>query len=140
MVKPLSLDLRVRVMNAVDGGMSRRAAAGRFGVAVSAVIKWHRKWRKTGSVDPEPQGGDRRSGRIEALGEAILALVAGAPDMTLEEIAARLERDRGERFAPSVVHRFFVRRGITFKKNGARSRAAKGGRAAQPAGLVREPA
>jgi transposase len=49
--------------------------------------------------------------------------VAAAPDITLAEIAERLERDHGERFAPSVVHRFFARRGITFKKNRARQRA-----------------
>jgi transposase len=140
MVKPLSSDLRLRVVNAVDGGMSRRAAADRFGVAISAVIKWHQRWRRTGSVEPSPQGGDRRSGRVEALGEVILGLVADTPDITLEEIAARLERDHAERFAPSVVHRFFARRGITFKKNRARSRTAKAGRAAAAAGLVREPA
>ncbi len=53
----------------------------------------------------------------------ILGLVADTPDITLVEIAERLERDHGERFAPSVVHRFFARRGITFKKNRARQRA-----------------
>ena len=61
--------------------------------------------------------------RIEALAEAVLALVAETPDITLAEIAERLARDRGERFAPSVLHRFFARRGITFKKNRARQRA-----------------
>ena len=123
MTKPLDLDLRLRVVGAVDAGMSRRAAADRFGVAASAAIKWHELWRRTGSVEPRPQGGDKRSDRIEALAETILALVAEAPDITLAEIAERLERDHGERFAPSVVHRFFTRRGITFKKNRARQRA-----------------
>ena len=123
MTKPLDLDLRLRVVGAVDAGMSRRAAADRFGVAASVAIKWHELWRRTGSVEPRPQGGDKRSDRIEALAEAILALVAETPDITLAEIAERLERDHGERFVPSVVHRFFARRGITFKKNRARRRA-----------------
>src|SRR5260221_13703513 len=116
MTKPLDLDLRLRVVGAVDAGMSRRAAADRFGVAASVAIKWHELWRRTGSVEPRRQGGDKRSKRIEALAEAILALVADFPDITLVEIAERLERDHGERFVPSVVHRFFARRGITFKK------------------------
>jgi transposase len=134
MTKPLSTDLRLRVVTAVEGGMSRRAAAARFGIAPSVAVKLYELWRTTGSVEPRPQGGDRRSQRIEALAEAILALVEAQPDITLEEIAGRLGADHGERFAPSVVHRFFVRRGITFKKNRARRRAgATGRRAPAPA-------
>jgi transposase len=120
MTKPLPPELRLRVVGAIDAGMSRRAAADRFGIAPSAAIKWHELWQRTGSVEPRPQGGDTRSKRIEARAEAILALVAEAPDITLEEIAERLDHD--ERFAPSVIHRFFARRGITFKKNRARQR------------------
>lgn len=117
MTKPLSIDLRLRVVEAIDTGMSRRAAADRFGVAASAAIKWHALWRLTGTVEPRRQGGDKRSHRIEALAQAILALVADTPDITLAEIAERLERDHHECFAPSVIHRFFARRGISFKKN-----------------------
>jgi transposase len=123
MTKPLSPDLRLRVVGAIDAGMSRRAAADRFGVAPSVAVKLHELWRRTGSVEPRPQGGDRRSKRIEAHAETILALVSETPDITLVEIAERLERDHGECFVPSVVHRFFARRGITFKKNRARQRA-----------------
>jgi transposase len=123
MTKPLSLDLRRRVVEAIDTGMSRRSAADRFGVAASAAIKWHALWRRTGAVAPRPQGGDKRSHRIEALAQAILGLVAETPDITLAEIAEHLERDHDERFAPSVIHRFFVRRGISFKKNHSRRRA-----------------
>lgn len=123
MTKPLSPDLRLRVVGAIDAGMSRRAAADRFGVAASAAVKLYELWQRTGSVEPRPQGGDKRSKRIEAHAEVILALVAETPDITLVEITERLEREHGERFAPSVVHRFFARRGITFKKNRARQRA-----------------
>ena len=123
MTKPLPPELRLRVVGAIDAGMSRRAAAERFGVAASAAIKWHELWQRTGSVEPRPQGGDTRSKRIEARAEAILALVAETPDITLEEIGERLARDHGERFSASVIHRFFARRGTTFKKNRARQRA-----------------
>ncbi len=124
MTRPLSDDLRQRVVGAVAGGMSRRAAAARFGVAVSTAIKWVQQWRKTGSFRPRPQGGDNRSQRIEAHGEEILALVEETPDTTLAEIAARLERAHGLRVAPSTVWRFFDRHGVSFKKNRARQRAA----------------
>lgn len=125
MTRALSQDLRVRLIDAVEGGLSRRAAAERFGVAVSTSIKWVDHWRKTGSHQPRPQGGDKRSHRIEAHGEEILALVDEAPDMTLAEIAAHLEHSRNLRVAQSTVWRFFERHGVTFKKNGTRQRTGK---------------
>ncbi len=66
MGKTLSMDLRARALAAVDDGMSRRAAAGRFGVSVSSVIRWDAARRLTGVFAPKPQGGDTRSRRIEA--------------------------------------------------------------------------
>jgi transposase len=124
MTRPLSNDLRRRVVSAVDDGMSRRAAAERFGVAVSSAIKWVQAWRQTGSYHPRPQGGDNRSRRIEAHGKEILALVEATPDMTLAEISGHLEAAHGLRVSQSTVWRFFKRRGITFKKNRTRQRAA----------------
>ena len=91
MTPALSDDLRRRVVTAVDGGMSRRGAAKRFGIAPSTAIKWVRAWLLTGSYRPRPQGGDRRSRRIEARAETVLALIEDTPDMTLAEVAAHLE-------------------------------------------------
>ena len=116
MTRPLSDDLRRRVVTAVDDGMSRRGAAKRFGIAPSTAIKWVRAWQRTGCYRPRPQGGDRRSQRIEARAEVVLALVEETPDMTLVEIAAHLESEHGLRVSQSTVWRFFHRRGITFKK------------------------
>lgn len=117
MTRPLSLDLRQRVVDALNAGQSCRAAAARFGIAPSAAVKWHRLWRETGSVAPRAMGGDKRSERIEALGPAIFAMVEEAVHITLAEIAERLEAEHGQRFAPSTVHRFFRRHGWTFKKS-----------------------
>jgi len=124
MTRPLSTDLRQRVIAAVEGGMTRRGAADRFGVAASTAVRWVQQWRETGRAEPRPQGGDKRSHRIEAYGSEILALVEARPDMILAEIAAHLERAHGLQVAQSTVWRFFRRHGITFKKNRARQRAA----------------
>ena len=99
MTRPLSDDLRRGVVRVVDDGMSRRGAAKRFGIAPSTAIKWVRAWQRTGCYRPRPQGGDRRSHRIEAQAAAVLALVEETPDMTLAEIAAHLESEHGVRIA-----------------------------------------
>ena len=137
MTKPLSSDLRERLIEAVAAGMSRRAAADRFGVAASTAVKWMRRWRDTGSNAPRPQGGDKRSDRIEAHAEEILGLVAATHDITLSEIASHLERRHGERFAQSTVWRFLDRHAMTLKKNGARQRAGAPGRGRAKTSLAR---
>lgn len=124
MTRALSNDLRERLVSAVEGGMSRRSAARRFGIAASTAIKWVDQWRRTGHVRPRPQGGDRRSHRIEAYSQEILALVEEVPDITLAEIAAHLDQAHGLQVAQSTVWRLLDRHGMTFKKNRARGRAA----------------
>ena len=124
MVKAYSDDLRDRVVAAVRGGLSCRQAAQRFDIAASTAIKWVRRWRQTGSVSALPQGGDNRSQRIEAHREAIMTLVEQTPDITLAEIVGHLKQTCALDVAPSTIWRFLARQELTFKKNGARQRAA----------------
>jgi transposase len=60
MTRPLSNDLRERVVAAVLGGASSREAAARFDVAVSSVVKLMQRYRTTGSVAPGKIGGHRK--------------------------------------------------------------------------------
>lgn len=116
MAKALSVDLRERVVAAVDAGMSRRAAAERFGVGVSSAIRFVQRSRERGDLTPDKRGGNFRSHRIDAHREFILGLVEAEPDLTLAEIGERLHEACGYRPLPSVVHRFFARHSITRKK------------------------
>ena len=124
MALALSDDLRRRVVAAVEDGMSCRAVATRFGIAPSTAIKWLQQWRRTGSLQPQPRGGDKRSHRLESHAPEILALVDATPDITLAEIVAHLQQQHGFAVAPSTVWRLLDRHGLSFKKNGARRRAA----------------
>jgi len=115
MATALSNDLRKRVLAAVDGGLSCRRAAERFGVSAASAIRWHDRRRREGNFDPKALGGDRRSGRIEAHGELIVSLVEDKPDITLAELRACLA-GKGIGVAISTLWRFFKRRGMTRKK------------------------
>ena len=115
MAQALSMDLRVRLLSAVDGGMSCRAAAARFGVAPSTAIRWHAMRRATGDFAAKPLGGDMRSRRVEERAADILALWETRKDISLEELRLALV-EIGLHISVAGLHRFFVRRGMTRKK------------------------
>ena len=60
MGKPYSIDLRERVVAAVQtGGLSCNQAAKQFGVGISTAINWVARWRQTGSLAPSKMGGHK---------------------------------------------------------------------------------
>ena len=139
MGKTLSGDLRSRVIAAVDGGLSRRAAAERFEVSVATAIRWVHTFRATGVRSARARGGDQRSHRIEAYRDILLDAVKARVDITLAELSELLRHQHGAHFAPSTVWRFLDRHAMTFKKNGPRQRAGQARRRGQAARLVRRP-
>ncbi len=112
----LSGDLRKRVVCEVERGSSRRAAAARFGVSASSAIRWVQAVRKSGTSEAKPQGGDRRSKRIEAHHNFIMETIADRKDVTLAELQELLVKRRRARFGIGTLWRFFDRHGITVKK------------------------
>jgi transposase len=114
MPKPYSGDLRVRVIEEIATGASRREAAERYGISASVVVIWAQRFEKTGSVAAKPSGGS--TSPLEDHAEFLLALIAERSDMTLDEVVLAMEKRRiaGSR---SAVWRFFDRRNISFKKN-----------------------
>jgi len=70
---------------------------------------------REGSLAPRRQGGDRRSGRIDAHGALIREAIAATPDMTLEELREVLH-EHGVSVGIGTLWRFFDRHGITRKK------------------------
>lgn len=125
MSKALSVDLRERVVAAVEAGSSCRAAAARFGVGISSAIRWASLKRTAGSVAPGPLGGDRRSGRIEAHAPLILGLLDRTPDITLSELRVELA-EAGVPVGVATLWRFFARRRITLKKSRRTRRSSNG--------------
>ena len=114
----LSLDLRVRVLVAVAQGLSHRAAGDRFGVSAASVSRWRALEREQGDARARRLGGDRRSGRIEAHRDMILAMIKETPDMAIEELRQALaEKDLVVGYG--TIRRFFARHEITRKMYGS---------------------
>ncbi len=121
MGKAYSSDLRRRIVDAVDGGVSRRKAASLFDVSVNSAIRYARRWRETGSVEASAMGAPRRS-KLDPHAAWLLAQIEEAPDLTLTEIADRLAAERGMKSSIAGLWNFFHRHGISFKKNRTRGR------------------
>jgi transposase len=115
MSKALSLDLRVRVLAAVHAGASHREAGKRFGVSAASVSRWRAREREQGEARPKALGGDRRSQRIEARHEAVIAALGPDRDATIEEVRQALGA-QGLVFGFGTIQRFFARHAITRKK------------------------
>jgi transposase len=115
MAAALSMDLRQRVLAAIEAGTSCRQAAQRFGVSAASAIRWHALHRLKGDVGPRPQGGDRRSHRIEAHAQTILELLEKRRDITLAELRTMLA-GQGLSFGQTSLWRFFHRHRISLKK------------------------
>ena len=127
-----SMDLRVRVVEAIEGGLSTRQAAARFSIGVATAGAWRRLWRKTGDVTPGRLGNPGGS-KLDPYEDFILGLIAAQKDIALREIARELAEAHGLCVQPSTIWYFLDRRGITFKKR-QRTLPSKSGRTSRPAG------
>ena len=122
MGRALSRDLRDRVVAAVDGGVSCRRAAERFGVSAASAIRWRQLALVHGTPAAKAQGGDRRTAKIEDHAAFILQAIERQPDPTLAELREMLA-ERGVSTSIATLWRFFARHGITRKKRPATRRS-----------------
>jgi transposase len=115
MGRPLSMDLRERMMAAFATGLSRRAVAQRFKVAVSSMIKLVQHQQRTGSLAPKPPW--RRKPYALAVHEDLVrGLVRAQPDMTLDELHEALAAEQVF-VSRSAVDRFLKSLDLTLKKS-----------------------
>jgi transposase len=116
MGKPYSVDLRERVVAAVEtGGLSCHRAAGQFGVGVSTAINWVRRLRETGSVAPG-QMGRHKPKSIAGAHRAWLLERTKEKDFTLRGLVAELA-ERGLKVDYRTVWSFVHAEKLSFKKN-----------------------
>ena len=115
MARPASTDLRKRVVEAAQNGLTYKDAASQFDVGDASVSRWLALLRKTGSLDPKPMGGSEPTlGNDER--EVLKYLVWQAPDATLAELADQLDAEVGVRVSASTISRVLIAMGISRKK------------------------
>ena len=120
MTRPLSNDLRERIIRAVDGGMSCNAAAKVYDVAISTVIKLVQRWKTTGSFEAKPMGG-YRGHKLSEHTELVQRLVKEKPDVTLAELRAKLKAHK-IKVGQTSIFRFLKHLNLSYKKNRSRQR------------------
>lgn len=115
MGKPYSIDLRERVVRAVEEeGFSRHRAAARFGVSASSAIKWVRRFRAAGSVAPGQMGGHRPK-KIVGAHRTWLIERCKVQDFTLMGLVSALA-ERGLTVDYRTVWSFVHAEGLSYKK------------------------
>ena len=116
MARALSLDLRERVIAAIETDASCVQAAERFGVGKASAIRWHARYRSEGEIAAKPMGGDRHSRRTEAHAAADPESATRLrPQIYLREVKDALE-ENGATASLSGLSGFFRRHGVTRKK------------------------
>jgi transposase len=124
-MKQYSVDLRERLLGAIDAGLSQAEASRLFGVGTSTITRWRQQRRDTGTVAPK-----LRTGRRPVIGpehtNALQAQVAQHPDATLADHCGRWARAQGAHLSVATMSRAIRRLGITLKKSPPRRRTGSG--------------
>lgn len=117
-MRAYSLDLRQKIIAALDRGQLPSQVAAAFGVGVSTVKRYRQPQRQTGQLVPTPSPGPRC--RLTTEQEAALrAQVAQHDDATLAEHCTTWARAQGVRVSPPIMCRWLQRLGVPRNKRRA---------------------
>lgn len=116
-MKPYSVDLRERVLAALERGMPRSEAVITFQVSLASLKRWFAARRDTGDLTPRPATGGPDPSITPQHDEELRAQVTAFPDATLAEHAQRWNAARGTSFSQWTVGRAIRRLGLVRKKS-----------------------
>jgi transposase len=130
MGKPNSIDLRERAQADIESGQSRRAAARRYDVSASFVVKLADRVSRTGLAQPAPQGRPPGGGQTGAVSGRLYSS-GSTPSRTLRcrELAGKLKAEKDVTAHPASLSRVLLKAGLSVKKNTAGLRGRARGRA-----------
>ena len=117
-MKPYPLELRQRIVEAVDSQLSTiEEIAGIFQVHSSYVYKLLRQRRDTHDLAPLPHGGGANTKLESADREVLMDLVGKQPDATLAELREGIKRRKRVSVRVSTVWRWLEALALTRKKS-----------------------
>jgi len=120
-MKPYSLDLRQKVVDAYESGdISQRQLAKNFGVTLSFVHNLLKQYRELGTITPKLRT-EQTAPKLNAKQLDVLRqLVEAQPDATLAELRERLSQKTGILIGVATVDRMLrLKLNLTFKKKSA---------------------
>jgi transposase len=121
-MRPLSQDLRHRIIVARERGQGTGAVSARFGVSRKSVERFWKQHCLTGVCRPRQIGGYRRS-RLEMHDRTLRRWIAGQPGLTLEELRKRCLEQLNVAIGVTALWHRLEQLGLSYKKNDSRRRA-----------------
>jgi len=121
-MRPLSEDLRRRIIEARQAGAGSVEVSERFQVSRRTVARLYGQFERSGELRPKQIGGYRRS-RLAQHSRTIDRWITRKADITLAELRDRCGTELGIRIGLNALWHQLRRMGLSSKKNDARCRA-----------------
>lgn len=103
-MRAYSLDLRQRVVEALQSGQRHKALAQRFDISLASVQRYARAWRERGHLAARPIPGRARALCPEQAQE-LEELLRSRTDWTLQSLAQAWQQQTGRGISVSALHR-----------------------------------
>ena len=115
MGRPLSEDLRKRIVAKREEGYSSSDLSQMFGVSVRSIDRYCERVRKHGTVSADKQGAPVGS-KLEVHRERICGWIEKESGLTLEELTTRLAEEQDVQVHHTTVMRALTNWGYRYKK------------------------
>ena len=114
-MKAYSVDLRAKVLRAVDQGYARKEIVQLLGVSPATIKRYLKQRRETGNMAPKPRPG-RPPKKLGPLQAELVAQLQAHDDVGLEEQCRLWEQSHGVQVSTATMSRAIKRVGWTRKK------------------------
>ena len=138
-MRPLSEDLRRRIVAAREQDEGPSEVSRRFGVSRSSVARFWKQQRRRGHCRPKQIGGYRRS-RLRPHEKTLRHWIKQQADLTLVELQQRCREQLKVTIGLTALWHRLDRLGLSYKKNDPRRRATAARRQGRTAALAKKPA